>query len=136
MALEARQARFAEYFGWLSPVVAVSAGSRALAGTDLATHHRFLREAEQVRFDFVQGINRVHVEQLAYSVDMNRGIDAESERRARTSAENWNVLDEFSFRPAAAGERLTRAGAALAMLFAWFALLTAGGVHAARKMQP
>ena len=136
MALEARQAGFAEYFGWLSPVVAVSAGSRALAGTDLATHHRFLREAEEVRFDFVQGINRVHVEQLAYSVDMNRGIDAESERRARTSAENWDVLDEFSFRPAAAGERLTRAGAALAMLFAWFALLTAGGVHAARKMQP
>ena len=136
MVLEARQARFAEYFGWLSPVVAVSAGSRALSGTDLATHHRFLREAEEVRFDFVQGLNRAHVERLAYSVDMNRNINAESSQRARISAENWNVLDEFSFRPAAAGERLTRAGAPLAMLFAWFLLLTAGGVHAARKMQP
>ena len=136
MALEARQARFAEYFGWLSPAVAVSAGSRALAGTDLATHHRFLREAEQVRFDFVQGLNRAHVERLAYGVDMNRNINAESSQRARISAENWNVLDEFSFRPAAPGERLTRAGAPLAMLFAWFLLLTAGGIHAARKMQP
>ena len=136
MALEARQARFAEYFGWLSPVVAVSASSRALSGTDLATHHRFLREAEKVRFDFVQGLNRVHVEQLDYIVDINRSNDTESERRTRMSAENWNVLDEFSFRPAAVSERLTRAGAPLAMLFAWFGLLTAGGVHAARKMQP
>ncbi|MCY3640310.1 MAG: DUF3526 domain-containing protein, partial [Gammaproteobacteria bacterium] len=45
MALEAGQARVAASFGWLSPVVAVAAGSRALSGTDLATHHRFLREA-------------------------------------------------------------------------------------------
>ena len=136
MDLEARQARFAEYFGWLSPVVAVSAGSRALSGTDLATHHRFLREAEEVRFDFIQGLNRVHAEQLDYSDDMNRSVDAESERRARMSAENWNVLDEYSFQPAAADERLARAGASLAMLFAWLLLVTAGGIHAARRMQP
>ena len=136
MDLEARQARFAEYFGWLSPVVAVSAGSRALSGTDLATHHRFLREAEEVRFDFIQGLNRVHAEQLDYSDDMNRSVDAESERRARMSAENWNVLDEFSFQPAAADERLARAGAPLAMLFAWFLLVTAGGIQAARRMRP
>ena len=136
MDLEARQARFAESFGWLSPVVAVSAGSRALSGTDLATHHRFLREAEDVRFDFVQDLNRVHVEQLAYSDDINRGVDAESERRARVSAEYWNVLAEFSFQPATADERLARAGAPLAMLFAWLLLVTAGGIHAARRMQP
>ena len=136
MELEARQAQFAEYFGWLSPVVAVSAGSRALSGTDLATHHRFLREAEEVRFDFVQGLNRVHVEQLDYIDDINRSVDAEFEQRTRMSAENWNVLDEFSFQPAAADERLARAGAPLAMLFAWFLLVTAGGIHAARRMQP
>ena len=136
MDLEARQARFAESFGWLSPVVAVSAGSRALAGTDLATHHRFLREAEVVRFDFIQGLNRVHVEQLAYSDDINRNIDTEASNRTRMSAENWNVLDEFSFQPAAADERLARAGAPLAMLLAWFLLVTAGGIHAARRMRP
>ena len=136
MALEARQAGFAETFGWLSPVVAVAAASRALAGTDLATHHRFLREAEAVRFDFVQGLNRVHVEQLDYVIDINRSIDTESERRTRMSAENWNVLDAFSFRPDAPGERAARAGAPLAMLFAWFLLLTAAGVHAARGLRP
>ena len=136
MTLEARQAQFAEHFGWLSPVVAVAAGSRALSGTDLATHHRFLREAEAVRFDFVQGLNRVHAEQLAYVDDINRGVDSESERRTRMPAENWNVLDAFSFQPAAADERLARAGAPLAMLFAWFLLATAGGIHAARRLRP
>ena len=136
MALEARQARFAESFGWLSPVVAVSAGSRALAGTDLATHHRFLREAEEVRFDFVQGLNRVHVEQLNYIIDINRDNDTASERRARMSAENWNVLDEFNFQAAPAGERLARSTPALTMLFTWFLLLTAGGILVSRRIRP
>ena len=137
MAVEAGQARFAASFGWLSPVVAVSAGSRTLSGTDLATHHRFLREAEAVRFDFVQGLNRVHVEQLAYSDDINRNIDAEASKRTRMSAENWkDVLDEFSFEPTEAGERLARAGMPMAMLFAWLVLLTTVGTLAARRMQP
>ncbi|MEM9356109.1 MAG: DUF3526 domain-containing protein [Pseudomonadota bacterium] len=30
----------------MSPVIAISAASRYLAGTDLLTHHRFLKEAE------------------------------------------------------------------------------------------
>ena len=136
MALEAAQARFAAAFGWLSPVVAVSAGSRALAGTDLATHHRFLREAEAVRFDFVQGLNRVHVEQLAYRDDMNRSVDSESERRTRMSADNWKVLDAFSFAPAEAGERIARATAPIAMLFAWLLVLLVIGMLAVRRMQP
>ena len=136
MAVEADQARIAASFGWLSPVVAVSAGSRALSGTDLATHHRFLREAEAVRFDFVQGLNRAHAERLAYGDDINRSIDLEAEQRARISADNWNVLDEFSFQPAGAGERLSRAGTPLAMLFAWFLVLTVAGIVTARRMRP
>lgn len=136
MALEAGQARAAASFGWLSPVVAVAAGSRALSGTDLATHHRFLREAEIVRFDFVQGLNRVHAEQLPYSDDINRNIDSEAAKRTRMSAENWKVLDAFSFQPAATSARLSRASTPAAMLFAWLAMLTAIGVLAARRMQP
>ena len=136
MALESRQARFAEAFGWLSPVVAVSAGSRALAGTDLATHHRFLREAEAVRFDFVQGLNRVHVEQLTYTDDINRSIDEASQRATRMSAENWNVLDEFAFQPASVDERFARASAPFAMLLAWLLLLSGGGLVAAKRLRP
>ncbi|MCY4040222.1 MAG: DUF3526 domain-containing protein [Gammaproteobacteria bacterium] len=136
MALEADQARIAASFGWLSPVVAVSAGSRALAGTDLATHHQFLRKAEAVRFDFVQGLNRVHTEQLAYSDDINRSTDGEAERRARMSADNWNVLDQFVFKPDAGGERLARAYQPFAMLIAWLLVLSAIGIRIARKVQP
>ncbi|MCY4283566.1 MAG: DUF3526 domain-containing protein [Gammaproteobacteria bacterium] len=136
MALEADQARVAASFGWLSPVVAVAAGSRALAGTDLATHHRFLRAAEAVRFDFVQGLNRAHVERLAYRADINRNVDAEASKRARIAAANWNVLNKFSFRPAAATERLVRAGAPAAMLCVWLLMLSAMGILAVCRMQP
>ena len=89
-----------------------------------------------MRFDFVQGLNRVHAEQLAYRDDINRNIDAEAANRTRMSAENWSVLDTFSFQPAATGARLSRAGTPAAMLFAWFLMLTAIGVLAARRMQP
>ena len=132
---EADQARVTTAFGWLSPIVAVAAGSRALAGTDLATHHRFLREAEAVRFDFVQGLNRVHVEQLDYGDDIRRNIDREASQRVRMSSENWKVLDEFSFQPDAAGERLARAGMPLTMLIGWLLALMFGGLLAARKMR-
>ena len=135
MAREADQARFAAAFGWLSPVVAVSAGSRALSGTDLATHHRFLREAETVRFDFVQGLNRVHIEQLAYSDDIRRNIDREASQRTRMSSENWKVLDEFSFEPDATGDRLARAGMPITMLIVWLLVLILGGLFAARRMR-
>ena len=134
-AREADQARFAAAFGWLSPVVAVSAGSRALSGTDLATHHRFLREAEAVRFDFVQGLNRVHVEQLDYGDDIRRNIDREASQRTRMSSEHWKVLDEFSFQPDAAGDRLARAGMPMTMLIAWLLVLIFGGMLAAGRMR-
>ena len=45
MASETAQADLVANFGWLSPYVAISTASRQIAGTDLATHHRFLREA-------------------------------------------------------------------------------------------
>lgn len=63
MGVERSQSLHVNQYGWLSPVIAIAAASRYLSGTDLVTHHRFLREAEAVRFDFVQGlkIGRAHV---------------------------------------------------------------------------
>ena len=52
------------------------------------------------------------------------------------SAENWSVLDAFSFEPATTSERLARASTPVAMLFAWLVMLTAIGMLAARRMQP
>lgn len=135
-ALEAGQARHARSFGWISPVLAVAAGSRALSGTDLATHHRFLREAEAVRYDFVQGLNQIHARRVAYDDDINRSSDPDAERRTRVSAENWRVLSEFEFQPDAAGPRIARAGQPALMLLLWLALSAAAGMPLARRVEP
>jgi len=82
MDLEASQSHIFNLFGFASPMIAVSSLSRTLAGTDLATHHRFLRESEALRFDFVQSLNEIHAEELDYTADINRNNDSGSSRRA------------------------------------------------------
>ena len=136
MALEVRQSRHANGFGWLSPVLAVSAASRHLAGVDLETHHRFLREAEAVRYDFIQGLNKSHIEELSYTDDINRNQSHEASRRARISPENWTVLDEFRFQPATPDERFGAATAPISMLTVWLAALVAAGVFASGRLRP
>jgi len=136
MALEVRQSRHANGFGWLSPALAVSAASRHLAGVDLQTHHRFLREAEAVRFDFIQGLNKSHIEELSYTDDINRNQSDEASRRARISPENWSVLNEFRFQPATPDERFGAATASIAMLTVWLTALVAAGVFAGTRLRP
>ncbi|WP_298914330.1 DUF3526 domain-containing protein [uncultured Algimonas sp.] len=136
MARERAQSDGLSAFGWLSPYIAVGAASRALAGTDLATHHRFLREAEGVRFDFVQGLNAVHAEQLAYSDDINRSSDPQAERRTRVDPKNWKVLRDFRFTPDTADVRIARAADSLLALTVWLFALIGLGLWAARRMSP
>ena len=119
MDREIVQAKAARLFGWLSPVLSLRQYSTTVAGVDLETHHRFLREAEDVRFDFVQGLNKVHAEQLAYADDIKRSSDAASEQRTRMSSENWNVLNDFQFVAAPANERFSASLASLAKLLTW-----------------
>mgnify|MGYP001161082059 CR=1 FL=1 len=135
MALEAGQSRLFELFGFASPTIAIASSSRTLAGTDLATHHRFLRESEALRFDFVQALNQAHATDLDYTIDMNRNNDADAAMAARINAESWRVLDEFRFRPDSASDRLARAGLPLAILLLW--LVVCGGITvlAARKVR-
>ncbi len=136
MAAEAEQARLAAMFGWLSPRMATATGSRNVAGVDLLTHHRFLREAEAVRFDFVQGLNKVHAEQLTFTDDINRSSDAKAERRTRVSPENWALLDAFKFEPASASDRLSAASLPALMLLSWLAGLLAAGLITTRALKP
>ena len=136
LSTQVRQAAIQERHGWLTPVLAVADASRALTGTDLAHHHRFLREAEALRYAFVQGLNRVHAEQLAYSDDIRRSSDAQAERRTRVAAANWQLLERFRFEPDAAVRRIARAGHQWLMLGAWFLVLLGGGVWAGRRLQP
>lgn len=136
LALEVRQSRHTRAFGWLSPVLAVAAASRHLAGVDLDTHHRFLREAEAIRYDFVQGLNKSHIEELSYLDDIQRNQSAEASRRARISPEHWKVLDEFRFQPATPDERFRAASLPMAMLTVWLATLAAAGVFASGRLTP
>ena len=135
MAGETAQAHAARSFGWLSPVVAFATASRALAGTDLDNHHRFMREAEALRFRFVQALNRIHAEQLAYTDDIARSRDAEAERRTRVDPSAWRVLEEFRFRPASVATRLQSAAPALFMLLAWLSLALAACAWSARRLE-
>lgn len=135
MAAESLQALAVRHAGWASPVVAVAFASRALAGTDLESHHRFLREAEALRLDFVQSLNRLHAEQLSYLDDINRSRDPEAERRTRVAAENWALLRAFTFGPAPLAERWSHAGSAVLMLLVWLALLLCGCGMAVRKLE-
>ena len=136
MARERVQAAHLSVYGWVSPYLAVGGASRHLAGTDLETHHRFLREAEAFRYDFVQGLNKAHIEKLSYVDDMNRNNGEEGSRRARVDAANWQVLDDFRFAPDPAIDRVNRATSNLISLVLWFLALIGLGLTAARKLTP
>ncbi len=105
MIEELSQAKIARQLGWLTPTTALRSFSMTVSGTSLETHHRFLREAEQLRYDFVQSLNNAHQNILSYQADINRHKDNAA---ARVSADNWQVLSSFSFKPDTAQTRLTR----------------------------
>jgi ABC-2 type transport system permease protein len=136
MSVETAQSAHVNCYGWLSPMLAVSSASRFLAGTDLTTHHRFLREAEAVRFDFVQGLNDAHINKLSYTDDMNRNQDAAATKRARISADNWAVLNEFEFTPSAPQVRAASATGPLVMLIVWLAGLLCAGYLVTARLKP
>lgn len=136
MQREAQQSRIVTLFAIASPTLAVGAASRTLAGTDLATHHRFLRESEALRFDFVQGLNDLHASALSYADDAARSSDPAAEARTRINADAWQLLDTFRFVPDPADARLARSGLALALLLGWLAVLAGFIVAGARRLAP
>ncbi len=135
MEQEANQSGLFNLFGLASPTIAIGSVSRTLAGTDLSTHHRFLRESEALRFDFVQSLNEVHAKELAYEDDLNRSSDPEAERRTRVNSEAWRVLDEFRFTPDSASDRVDRASFAFGMLLSWLILACGVAFFAARRVR-
>jgi ABC-2 type transport system permease protein len=133
MAVErAQSARLAD-FAWVSPALATGIASRALAGTDLAAMHRFQREAEALRFEFVQALNQVHATGLRYADDVRRSVDADAERRTRVDASHSGMLRAFAFAPAAPEVRRAAASDGAFALLAWLlGLGVATGIAVAR----
>ena len=134
MARQAAQADFVRRLSFISPFIAVQSSSMTIAGTDVRTHQRFLREAETARFEFVQGLNKAHVEKLSYTDDINRNASAAASQKARVSAENWRVLQDFTFKPDPASDRISRMGAATMALLGWVLILGGIGLIGARRL--
>lgn len=123
-------------FGWLTPTMSISLASRAVAGTDLHHFHRFENEAEALRYDFVQGLNKAHQTKLSYEDDINRNKDDAAWQRARVNASNWQVLDNYAFTTATTSQRIHHAATALSVLGLWLVGLLGLLILCARRIQP
>lgn len=129
MQQELSQAMISRQFGWLTPTTAIRSFSMMIAGTSLETHHRFLNEAEELRFDFVQSLNRIHQDDLDYNADINRHND---DKAARVDASNWQVLSEFTFKPETPKLRLKHSLPYLTQLLFW-SVIVIFGLHLSQR---
>lgn len=136
MASEMRQEELLSKYAWLTPTLAIAFVSRSIAGTDLVHYHRFQRDAESLRFAFVQGLNRAHTEKLSYVDDINRGKNKASWLRARVGASNWQVLDTFEFRTASITERFAAASASINIMLAWLVVMFVLLLWFSRRIAP
>ncbi len=116
---ELAQANAANAFSLLSPYLALKSFSITTASTNIGQHHLFMQAAEALRFSFVQSLNKVHAEELAYADDINRSVDQESEQRTRVDAHHWRVLEDFNWEPASTNERLSGSVPFLGVLLMW-----------------
>lgn len=92
-AIERAQAQRLGALGWALPLLALRPASMQLAGTDAATHHAFLQQAETHRYAFVQALNVLHTEQIRFADD----------RAQKVSQAEWSKLPRFEFAPPQAG---------------------------------
>ena len=72
MQTESAQNALLPKHGWVAPILPLMEASRVLSGSDIANHHAFLRKAEETRFEFVQGLNRLHAQKLSLADDLQR----------------------------------------------------------------
>lgn len=134
MSSQLAQTQMVKSAEFVSPFIALQSASMIAAGTDGRTHHRFLREAEAARFEFVQGLNDLHVHELSYRDDMNRNSSAEASQRARVDSKNWRVLNDFRFEADPADIRLQRLSTSITVIVFWMLLFCLIGFIGARRL--
>ena len=134
MTQQADQAAIARQFGWLSPMIAIQNASMKLAGTDLENYHRFLREAENVRFDFVQSLNKLHAEGMTLEQDANKYKSLEAKKAATVSADNWQILNDFHFTPLPPTHRFANSLLAMTQLVMSLAVVFGVIFYAGRRV--
>ncbi len=108
-----RQNRFSEGAAAINPFLAMRALSMALAGSDLAHYAEFQWQAESFRYEMVQKLNQLHMDEIKF----------ENDRAQRISHERWQEFPAFAYRAPAVGWALRQQGLAAASLLAWSVVL-------------
>jgi len=134
MTQEVAQTKVVHRFSLLSPALAAKLFSVLTASTDLRQHQRFLRDAEALRFDFVQQLNALHAHELTYADDTQRSVDAQAEQRTRVSAENWRLLKTFPWQPESVADRLYQALPHMLILLFWYICAGILGIAGAQRI--
>ncbi|WP_312511601.1 DUF3526 domain-containing protein [Massilia sp.] len=112
-----RQNAVVDAFGWLSPTLALRRLSMTAAGTDLSAYRSFLEQGERYRYDLVQGLNRLQVDEVRYADDTNPN------KENRVSSTHWKAFPEFRYAGPQTGETLRRAAPAALVLLLWLVVL-------------
>jgi len=111
---------------FISPVLALRRLSNALAGTDRASHERFLLEGEAYRYRMVQALNGLHVNQVRYQDD----------RDQRISKSFFQHLPRFRHEAIPLATIVERhVSPALAVFALWLTVLVGGAWWLARRLE-
>ena len=127
------QSRLTDGFGIISPAIALRRLSMAAAGTDLEGHRRFLAQAEAYRYAMVQQLNQLQADTVRYADD--KAKDAGADQRKRISADHWQTIPQFRFKPATTGDLVKASLPGLGLLLAWLAFALLALLPVARILQ-
>ena len=118
MDRQQEQSRLIDHAGWLSPALALRRLSMTASGTDLASFRSFLEQGEAYRYALIQGLNKLHAEEVRYADEGKAG------KENRISNSHWQGFPPFHYRQAQVDEILLRAAPAGAALIVWILALT------------
>ncbi|MBL8207830.1 MAG: DUF3526 domain-containing protein [Blastocatellia bacterium] len=110
-----RQNRFSEWAAAINPYLAMRTLSMALAGSDLAHYADFQWQAESFRFEMVQRLNQIHMNEIKF----------ENDRNQRASKTHWQEFPTFIFHAQTIGWSLQQQWLSMAALLGWGLILLA-----------
>lgn len=107
------QNRVSEWAALLNPYLAIRTLSMALSGSDLAHYTDFQWQAEAFRFDLVQRLNQLHMEEIKF----------ENDRAQRLGHAIWQRFPDFQYQAPSLRWTLGQQGLVLAGMLGWSLLV-------------